>query len=162
MPLGCECSYGFCSMRMIEHRDPDSWSFSSLPRATNPGFSSCSLAHYALHPPEHRVSGCKQDFVCGAFKRLSASPAWQTETLLLSQLDIISFPVLVLWAREPSLGFRPHNSPGKSHWPLKYLSGTSASAPGSLASPLTPSLHPYQSHCGEVVSFVCLGYKASL
>ena len=50
-----------------------------------------------------------------AFKRLSASPTispWQTETLLLftARCYLGFFLALVLWAGEPSLGFRPHTS----------------------------------------------------
>ena len=119
-----------------------------------------SLVHSALLLLEPSISSWEWNFVCWTFKRLSLSLAicpWWTEILLLftARCYLGSFPSLVLYAGEPSLGFRPHVSKEEcpSCW-NKYPSGTSAAM--HETQPALSCLHaPCQSCCDEMVSSVC-------
>ena len=113
---------------------------SELPTSDSP---QVSVVYSVLPWLEPRVSGCKQNFVCSPFKKLSVSPAvspLQTEAHFFSQWGVIWVPssVLAIWAGEPSLEFRPYTSqwePPPANWPLKYPSRTSAAFCRTPASP---------------------------
>ena len=125
-----------------------------------------SLVHSALPLLEPRVSGCKQNFVCWPFKRLSAFPAispWQTETLLLftAGCHLGSFPSSgdIGWGAQ--LGVRPHTSQGDPAQSLKYPSGTSAASLGAQPA-LSHLCTPYQYIVVKWFLLSIHGHKASL
>ena len=131
---------------MTKHCDPGGYSFSSLPRTPHLDSPHISLVHSTLPQPEPRVNGCKQNFVCWPFKRLSVSPAVstrQTDTLLLftSRYYLGPFPGFVDLSWGAQLEAQTLHFSERTPWQLKFPSGTSAATCGNPASPLTPLLH---------------------
>ena len=118
-------------------------SFSSLPRAINPRFSS-SVSYPAFPLWEPRVRSCKQNVVCWPFKILSVSPAispWWTETPLIFTAGCYLGPFQLWWCRpvSPAWGLDSTllwGNPGS----LKYLRHFSCCL-WSPASLLTPPQH---------------------
>ena len=139
MPHGGECSrqergylqYG----RVTQHRDPGGCLFISLPRVTNPRFSSHKSSLFGA-PSIGAQSGYKQNFLHWPFKRvpmfLVDSCLYLTDRILIDfhrrMLCGCPFPALPLLTGEPSLGLRPHASQGKpstaemSLWNLSHPS----------------------------------------
>ena len=119
-----------------------------------------SLVHSALLHLEPKVTGCKWNSVIWLFKWLSAFLAifsWQTGPCCFSQLDVNlgSFPALVLQTGECSLGFRAHTSQ-EEHLSCWNIPLELQLLPVGTHTALLHHLHtPYQSHCGEVVSSLC-------
>ena len=146
--------------RMTQHRDSGSCSFSSFPTPTSPRLPLSSSN--PLWPPYARTQGkwLQMNFVCWPFKKLSVSLAvspTQTEALLLFRAGCYMgfFLALLLYAGEPSLGFKPHTSQGVPvHWNVPVVPQLQTVGAQPALSCLFPP--PYQSHCGEVVSSVCL------
>ena len=116
----------------------------SLQRATMSDSPQVSLVHSALPLPEPRVSGCKQNFVCWPFKRLSVSSAissWQIELLLLFSCMLFGFlSSSHAVGRTPVLCLDPTLLSGNP-LPMKYPPTTLVTPCGSPGSPLVPPLH---------------------
>ena len=131
------------------------------PEPPTPDSPHASLIHFALTLPEPMVHGCKWNFVCWLFKRLSASlvtSLWQTETPL--HFTAICY-----------LGFFP--SFGAIGWGAQVLVYTllfSRGIPPSHGNILPGFQQPpigaqlafsnllhtlYQSLCGDVASSIC-------
>ena len=112
-----------------------------------PDTPKASLFHSTLPLLEPRICDCKWNFVHWSLKRFSDSlgiSPWQTETLRLSQLDVICVPFGLwscrlwspAWALDPTFSRRtpPHKM-------LKCPSGTPPASRESPASPLVTPLH---------------------
>ena len=130
------------------------------PEPATPESLQVSLVNSSLCLPEPRVNGCKQNFLCWPYNSLSASPAispWQTETLLLftGGYFLRSFPVVVLQARQPNLGFRPHISQWEPTHPFNISPELQLPPVGAQPALLCLLYTPYQSCFSEVISSVC-------
>ena len=155
MPLGGECSvwerwllqYGGWLSSGILAALPSVHS----PDPPTPGSPQAFLVHSSLCLPEPRVSGCKWGFVHWPFKRLFESPAvslWQTETLQLFTAGCYLGTFCCYRLGSLAWGLYSILLRGVGPQPLKYLSST-------LAFSCLLCI-PYQSHCGNVASIVCL------
>ena len=140
---------------------------SALPRAINPDSPHTYIVHSALLLPESRVNGCKWNFVCWPFKKLSTSlansPSWtKTLQLFTTRCYLSSFPSSGATGWGPPWGLDPILVSGNSLaaeislWNFSYCLWE-LSQPSQASSSLSTSL---------LVVFwfllYVLGYKTSL
>ena len=128
-----------------------------------PDSPQASLVHSALLLPEPTVSGCKWNFVHWPFKSflcLLLSLAVGQKPCCFSQ-PCYCGSFLGFWCcRLRSPARAPYFSEATPQ-PLKYPSSTSAAACGSQPALSYLLCSPYQSHCIEVASFICLWFLSS-